>query len=241
MAAQSPASMHPLGRTHFLQQFLEPQSLKSFKLPWRLLLDEDPARVAEQLRAEGLLEASGEIWVCTPAGRVKAEESVHQWKQQRSLAQAAVLEAFHQGDFARAADAYLAFESQQPFPNDVALNPTPVSRQSLYDDLQELFQACPQPELREQVALAWLWSDAPPLSVEGEIARSTVVNLRDLQRFAREGLAQVLVLASEPEGCCVHCLGLHEQVFPVGQAPKLPAAQCAHTPPCRLAYLPDMS
>lgn len=241
MAAQSPASMHPLGLTHFLLQFLEPQSLKQFKLPWRLLLDEDPVKVAEQLHAEGLLEPSGELWVCSAAGRGKAEAFAREQSLQRSQAQRTVLQALDQGAFGQAADAYLAFESHQPFPNDVALNPTAASRQSLYEDLQELCRACPEAELRDQVVLAWLWSDSPVLSVEGEIARSSVTNLRDLQRFAREGLTRVLVLATDAEGCCAHCLSLHDHVFPIGQAPRLPAAHCTHTPPCTLAYLPDMS
>jgi len=233
--------MHALGLTHFLQQFLAPQSLKQFKLPWRLLLDEDPAKVAEQLRAEGLLEQQGELWVCTAAGRVRAEEFARSQAAQRSRTEAEVLKALSVGDFARVADAYLAFESCQPFPNDVALNPTAASRQSLCNDLQELAKPCRDRELLAQVLLVWLWIDSPALTAAGEIVRSSVVNRRDLQRFAQEGLAQIQILAANPEHCCAQCLPLHEKLFEINQVPELPVATCENRPPCLLAYLPDMS
>lgn len=225
----------------FLCQFLEPRRLDEFKLPWRLYLGGDPAELAREMLAQGLLQPDGERLTCSPLGREQA--LLHREHQARALAEAEqqVLSGFQQGDYESAARAYLAFESQQPFPNDRALNPTAASQQSLVEDLRALAAARPAqlphpgPELVESVLLAWLWGH--PLSAEGQILKAYLANLRDLQRFQAEGLTHVQVLL---QGGCDRCLSVHEQVFAVAEAPALPLEQCRQTPPCTGVYLPDL-
>jgi hypothetical protein len=235
---------HPQGREFFLSQFLEARAPKDFKLPWRLLLDQDPAEVARQFLREGLLQETERGWSCSANGRSQAQAYLQEQAQARSAAQAQVRQAFGQGDYERAARAYLAFESQQPFPADKALNPTQSSLQSLIEDLAALAGARParmgshSAERTERAALAWLWgTDSDP---ELDILTAYLTNLRDLQRYRAEGLPCVQIVATNPEDCCPPCRRLHEQFFDIHQVPEIPAAECQNSPPCPILYLPEL-
>ena len=251
---------HPMGRDFFLSQFLEARSPQEFKLPWRLLLGEDPVIVAQQLLAEGLLHHQGSLWRCSAQGQLLANNFLRTQSQQRNRAQQQVVPAFEQGDFEQAATAYLHFESRQPFPSDKGLNPTESSKQSLIEDLQELARARPgllqsevSREIRSAAVLHWLWGDSPdrqqlePPADRGythettvEILIAYVAGLRDLQRYQREGLTRVQIVAADPENCCASCRQQHETFHDIGQAPELPGTACVHNPPCQCFYMPDL-
>ena len=243
--SQPSAAAHPLGREFFLSQFLVARHLRDFKLPWRLLLDEDPAQVADQMRADGLLLATEDLWTCTDTGKERAEFFLRQQGDALTRAQSNVAGALAQRDYERAAQAYLEFESRQPFPNDKALNPTQDSLQSLVEDLAALATARPTllGDVPESVfvesARAWLWGSPPSLSPEASILMSYVSNQRYLQRYRQEGIVRVQVLASEAESCCSKCLRLHEQLFDIQSAPELPIVECLKSPPCACMYFPD--
>ena len=238
--------MHPLGREFFLSQFLEARHPGQFKLPWRLLLAMDPMELARQLLAEGLLEQQGSVWSCTAQGQVVAQDFLRQQGEGLARARQDVLSAFVHEDYEGAARSYLAFESQQPFPSDKALNPTQSSLHSLIEDLQAIAVARPAllgpsgvDEVRPVVALAWLWGPADSSDTAVAIMLSHVANLRDLQRYAQQGVTRLQMLAAEPDTSCPQCLSLHERFFAIGDAPELPNPHCSHNPPCRCFSMPD--
>lgn len=244
--SQPSAAAHPLGREFFLSQFLVPRHLKDFKLPWRLLLDQDPAQLAAQLQAEGLLIEMDNLWTCSHSGKTRAEAFLLQQSDDLARVQSDVEGALTQRDYDRAAQTYLGFESAQPFPNDRALNPTQDSLQSLIQDLAALANSRPSllkggvPEsVIQESARALLWGAPPSLSTESSILLSYVSNQRDLQRYREEGIARVQVLASEANDCCSQCLRFHEQFFEIQSAPELPILDCLKSPPCACLYFPD--
>lgn len=245
---QPPATTtHPSGREFFLSQFLVARHLQEFKLPWRLLLDQDPVQVAAQMKAESLLEVKGDLWTCTPTGRERAEAFLHRQEEALRQAQSHFAEALAERDYPRAAQAYIQFESHQPFPNDKALNPTQESVQSLIEDLNALATSrpallggLPSEEVLQESARAWLWGSPPTLSCEAATLMSYVSNQRDLQRYREEGIERVQILASDASDCCQQCLQLHEQFFDIQRVPELPIVDCLNSPPCSCLYFPDL-
>ena len=240
---------HPLGREFFLSQFLSPRNPKDFKLPWRLLLDQDPVELAQEMVSEGLLHSQDNLCQCSPSGRLVSENFRHRQAEGLGRAQEQVLAAFSAGEYERAARIFVNFESQQPFPSDKALNPTEASLRILMEDLGQIAHSTPtrlsQPltaNVRRAVALDWLWGSNEPETQPAEIAilGSYVANYRDLQRYTQEGLTRIQILAARPAECCPHCRGLHEQFFEIHSVPELPAPECVQNPPCPCIYMPDL-
>lgn len=215
----------------FLSQFLEPRSPADFGLPWRLLLDQDPRQVAQDMVHRGLLEDTQGLLRCTAAGRQQAQQYLDDQQERRLSVRKEVVQAFQDQQWERACQVYLDFESHQPFPNDRALNPTESSRQHLSQELQALARL--PAHWQEKALLGWLWSsdsDDPEL----ECLLQEVSNQLDLQRYQQEGIDAVQLLLADAEQACAHCQPLHEQAFSIQQIP----GPCPGQPPCRRVYLP---
>ncbi|MBT9585905.1 hypothetical protein IV102_21360 [bacterium] len=240
---------HPLGREFFLSQFLIPRDPYDFKLPWRLLLDQDPLDLAHELVGVGLLQWQENLCQCSHSGKLVAENFLRTQAEGRSAARQQVQVAFSAGDYDQAARTFLDFESLQPFPRDKALNPTEANLQALIEDLGQVARSSPArlnhpvtAMVRCATALAWLWGsdEQEAQSLEIAILGSYVANHRDLQRYTREGLTRIQILASRPEECCPNCLRLHEHFFEILSTPELPAVDCTNNPPCQCIYMPDL-
>ena len=196
--------------------------------------------------------AGVELLKCSETGRLLADE----FFDRKARMERAALESLQGGKCEAAVHEVCDFKDALGFPQVPFLSDRPN-----LDDVRNALSARPGilgsvsegalGQLRLAAAMGFLglgteWF-ADDTETGTEMSCETAVNMiigsvqhsRNLAAWRREGVTRVKILGSNSDHSCEACKALSHRVWPIGQTPELPHAECASECGCRCVAVAD--
>jgi hypothetical protein len=215
-------------------------------------------RLADERPDEATARVAGIIvWSCTARGRALAAEAVSRDREERKIAEDAVLEALLSRDFKTAADAVVQFERNQVFPRGLNVTWDAAECDRLTAEVEEVYRVNPKilrgvsddvlESLRPRAAMMLLWGESRLRQTpetgsrfSGDVAARmlifAVLARRNLDQMRASGIARGIEILSA-EDSCDQCKRLSNRQYPFRRVPELPYPGCTHAVGCRCCYV----